>query len=317
MARTYADVSAASGAMSFMVVVGLLTLGFLLHETGTAENERAGLAAEEHSETLRREAREPIRSGTWTASEIVLAQEECMHLLASTSADIEFLDPIKDGGCGLPAPIYLKSLGTSSRLVFEPPVKVNCRMMAALSQWNKTILQPAAHEILRSSVATIRGGSGYSCRNVYYRIDGALSQHALGNAIDIAEFGLKDGRTLTILKEWGPTARQRAADAKAALKLALSKRVASGVAQDSHLKAASSPPDSKATPASLATIKAPSANKPGAVPPTPTAANRFLVRVHSQACREFETVIGPEANDAHRNHFHFDMRSGRGHTYCE
>lgn len=39
----------------------------------------------------------------------------------------------------------------------------------------------------------------------------------------------------------------------------------------------------------------------------------FLQALHSSACRRFGTVLGPDYNAAHYNHFHFDM-SGNG--YC-
>lgn len=32
----------------------------------------------------------------------------------------------------------------------------------------------------------------------------------------------------------------------------------------------------------------------------------FMRRVHNSACRYFRVVIGPDYNDAHRDHFHFD-----------
>ncbi len=45
----------------------------------------------------------------------------------------------------------------------------------------------------------------------------------------------------------------------------------------------------------------------------------FLKQVHGKACGTFTTVLGPNANAAHRNHFHFDLgkhgRSGKG-KYC-
>lgn len=37
---------------------------------------------------------------------------------------------------------------------------------------------------------------------------------------------------------------------------------------------------------------------------------RFLRSVRASACRRFNTVLSPDYNDAHRDHFHFDM--GRG-----
>jgi hypothetical protein len=39
----------------------------------------------------------------------------------------------------------------------------------------------------------------------------------------------------------------------------------------------------------------------------------FLQTVHDAGCRRFGITLGPDANEFHRNHFHFDM--GRG-PYC-
>ena len=35
----------------------------------------------------------------------------------------------------------------------------------------------------------------------------------------------------------------------------------------------------------------------------------FLHRLHKGACGVFGTVLGPEANEVHRDHFHFDLAS--------
>jgi hypothetical protein len=43
----------------------------------------------------------------------------------------------------------------------------------------------------------------------------------------------------------------------------------------------------------------------------------FLRRLHKGACTAFGTVLGPEANEAHRNHFHFDLAPRRRSAYCE
>lgn len=44
----------------------------------------------------------------------------------------------------------------------------------------------------------------------------------------------------------------------------------------------------------------------------------FLRRLHQSACKRFGTVLGPDYNAAHANHFHFDMsRSMKdGSAYC-
>ena len=41
---------------------------------------------------------------------------------------------------------------------------------------------------------------------------------------------------------------------------------------------------------------------------------RVLRRLHASACGPFSTVLGPDADRHHRDHFHFDLRDGG--TYC-
>ena len=44
----------------------------------------------------------------------------------------------------------------------------------------------------------------------------------------------------------------------------------------------------------------------------------FLRAAHRSACKIFGTVLGPEANNAHKNHFHVDMAERIKHTkICE
>ncbi len=43
----------------------------------------------------------------------------------------------------------------------------------------------------------------------------------------------------------------------------------------------------------------------------------FIRKAHETACNRFFTVLGPEANRAHKNHFHVDMAERRnGSSYC-
>ena len=51
--------------------------------------------------------------------------------------------------------------------------------------------------------------------------------------------------------------------------------------------------------------------------PEPTSTEeRFLRAAHQVACKHFGTVLGPEANDAHRNHFHVDLAPRKRQNYC-
>lgn len=50
----------------------------------------------------------------------------------------------------------------------------------------------------------------------------------------------------------------------------------------------------------------------------PKSEQEFLRRLHQSACKRFGTVLGPDYNGAHANHFHFDMAQSmkNGSAYC-
>lgn len=62
---------------------------------------------------------------------------------------------------------------------------------------------------------------------------------------------------------------------------------------------------------------------PGPSQPAPVDADLtarkalFLREAHAGACRIFGTVLGPEANNAHRNHFHVDLAERASGGFCE
>jgi hypothetical protein len=48
-----------------------------------------------------------------------------------------------------------------------------------------------------------------------------------------------------------------------------------------------------------------------------TGKTEFLRAIHKAACAIFATVLGPEANKVHKNHFHLDMAERRSANICE
>lgn len=48
----------------------------------------------------------------------------------------------------------------------------------------------------------------------------------------------------------------------------------------------------------------------------PRRDSRLLRRLHGAACGPFGTVLGPESDRFHRDHFHFDVARHRGGPYC-
>ena len=47
-----------------------------------------------------------------------------------------------------------------------------------------------------------------------------------------------------------------------------------------------------------------------------TRRSQFLHAIHKRACSIFGTVLGPDANYAHRHHFHLDMQKRRLGPFC-
>ena len=50
-------------------------------------------------------------TATWTDMEVKAALMQCIKALAPITADVVPVDPIRDGDCGAPAPVLIKSIG--------------------------------------------------------------------------------------------------------------------------------------------------------------------------------------------------------------
>jgi hypothetical protein len=107
------------------------------------------------------------------------------------------------GRCGIAAPVRI---GAVAGVTLNPPADLGCDAARALADWVEDGVQPAARAHLGARVARLRVAASYVCKTVNSRPGGRLSQHALGNAIDISAFTLDDGRRVTVTDGWrGPT----------------------------------------------------------------------------------------------------------------
>jgi hypothetical protein len=252
-------------------------------------------------------------TSTWTDKEIETALMQCVQALAPLMADVGSLAPIRSGDCGAPAPVLLKSIGAEDKVSFDPPLVLNCAMVAALDRWLRDRLQPAAKEAFSSPISKIIGSS-YACRNVYNRPDGHLSQHAFANAIDLPMFVLADGRKIDVTHGWGPTQRDLVAAAKA--KKAVPGTTGSLAQQKVNSKEATTEVVKVSTAAASNTATATSGGAASADDSGVAAEAKFLRLAHDGGCKIFSTVLGPEANDAHRSHLHMDLQD-RKTSVCE
>jgi extensin-like protein len=183
-----------------------------------------------------------------------------------------------------------------------------------------------------------------------------LSEHGRANALDIGAFVIARGQVALVVADWGPTARETAEQAAAQAEAEKARADAPPTRGAESQETGAGPGQSAAQPitastpggASAATISIPglSINIPGLpsarpselgltqpnrlggpkpaspaqVAPTPTAAHgktEFLRAAHRTACKAFGTVLGPEANRAHKNHFHVDMAERKATAICE
>ena len=91
-------------------------------------------------------------------------------------------------------------------LVLRPAdAEGTCPVAAGLALWLRHSVQPAAQAGLGARVVALEHYGTASCRRVGGGDTGRWSEHAAGNAIDIAGFVLADGRKISVLRDWaGP-----------------------------------------------------------------------------------------------------------------
>ena len=290
-------------------------------------------AGRDGAETAVGESKDVIKD-QWSEAEVMDALRACVDRLGPIVAEVEALTPIRAGRCGSAAPLKLLRLGKDPGVEIAPAATLNCDMVLALDQWIKTAVQPVARRMLGSPIVRLRNATSYSCRNRNDADEAPLSEHAFANALDIAGFVTEDGRHVEPLKNWGLTERE----IEAARRVAELVQEAAERAQATSQETEETPPQAardtgnegkrslRVGPvplpplrkeAKMATAARSLATPPLPPDPGPTPEREFLRRVHKDACGLFGTVLGPEANDAHRDHFHLDLAARRRGAFCE
>ena len=162
----------------------------------------------------------PPRPPLTVASEPDEEHQACLKELTALGATFKEIARIDDGnGCGTDKPIAPSS--PLPGIAFKPEGKMRCEAALALAQWVKESVIPSAAALDNGKIVTINQASTYICRLRNNAATGRISEHARGNAIDIASFTFENGRTVAIEpRREDPTltgAFQRAASASACL----------------------------------------------------------------------------------------------------
>ena len=90
-----------------------------------------------------------------------------------------------------------------------PPATLACPIVSALDHWVGEGVQPAAMRWFGTPVTEIKQISAYSCRSMVGAGGSGISEHAFGNAIDIAAFTFADGRRVTVQEGWHGTPEEQ------------------------------------------------------------------------------------------------------------
>jgi hypothetical protein len=241
---------------------------------------------------------------TWSEADVIAAQARCIELLAPIKADVRVASPVRQGQCGLATPVLVKSLEAGVTVTLTPPVEINCDIVAALHRWLEHSAQPTARNVFGEEIVGI-SGRGYQCRR---RAGGQkMSEHATANAIDIMAFRLQSGREITVLDNWGPSERDLQRNPEHGAK--------GGGSASTGTASARQALSSGRSALGMGTRERPvSTQEVSSLPLTPP--QRFLRRLHSEACGVFTTVLGPEADDDHRDHFHLDLALRKRGAFC-
>ena len=122
---------------------------------------------------------------------------ECRAVLARGDVGFTALEPTGEGECRREDRMTL-----GEGLLTPAAPQMTCPVATGLELWKRHGLQDAARDIMGSPVARIEHLGTYSCRRMYGSQTGSWSEHATGNALDIAGFVLEDGRRISVLADW-------------------------------------------------------------------------------------------------------------------
>jgi hypothetical protein len=125
--------------------------------------------------------------------------QACMKDLQAMGAVFKDAPRIDGGnGCGIDKPITLSEALPGVKV--KPEGTMRCEAALALAHWMKQSVIPDASVALKDAgpIVTINQASTYICRLRNNATTGKISEHARGNAIDIASFTFQNGTTVAV-----------------------------------------------------------------------------------------------------------------------
>jgi hypothetical protein len=99
-------------------------------------------------------------------------------------------------------PAQGNSVAAFGPVAVKPAATLACPIVSVLDRWLADSVQPASMRWFGARVVEIKQISAYSCRGMNGNSQAHISEHAFGNALDIAAFTLADGRRITVKDGW-------------------------------------------------------------------------------------------------------------------
>ncbi|PDT84738.1 extensin family protein [Sinorhizobium sp. BJ1] len=127
------------------------------------------------------------------------AYASCLAALKDIGSTFAETARVDDGkGCGIDKPIGVSAVLPGVTL--KPEGVMRCETALALARWVKETATPAAKASFGPDVriSALNQASTYVCRLRNNASTGKISEHARGNAVDVASFSLADGKTIEI-----------------------------------------------------------------------------------------------------------------------
>jgi hypothetical protein len=134
----------------------------------------------------------------------------CRALLDRAGIHYRTLADTRRAECGFDDGIQWAAGGRRDIRYVPSAPPLACPIAAALTVWEREVVQPAAEQRLGARVVAIDHYGSFACRRIYGRETGDWSEHARARALDIAGFELSDGRSITVAHDWtrvGPASR--------------------------------------------------------------------------------------------------------------
>ncbi len=105
-----------------------------------------------------------------------------------------------EGSCGWKRAYHLEE---SDGIVLsgKATYPMRCSMAVGAHIWIRSI-DHHARNVLGSGLKRVHHAGTYSCRRMYNRKSGRMSEHAFAKAWDVTGFELEDGRVISVLKHW-------------------------------------------------------------------------------------------------------------------